>query len=173
MALQVVSAAVNVYEELGVKNGKMETREETFRRGDILPDWVSSYQQFVLTQTGMARQVGDLPDPNLVPPQDMPTPTMLPEHTPSAIVGSGVSTSEVVATGPAGGAPAGSADDELPAESANKPVWEDFAVDHGYLTRNKAESMRKADLVAEVTRMHEDAQFADPEAALPPAIPAK
>jgi len=164
MALQVVSPAVNVYRELGIKDGAMQIQDRTFKRGEILPSWVSPYQQFVLTSTGMARQVGDFPDANLGAPENTPQPTLLAEHRPATPL------APVQDDDAAGGSAGG----DLPAETANKPVWEDFAVVNGYLSRNKAESMRKPDLVAEVTRKHGEAEAArepvDP-VMLPPTFP--
>jgi hypothetical protein len=159
MALQVVSPKIAVFKVLGVNDqGQEETEEMTFSRGELLPDWVSSYQQFVLTQTGMCRQVGDFPDPNLTRPEDRPAPVLLPEHDPRAVVGTAVvAPKQVTAPADAEGAgratPAGELPD-LPAEDETKPVWEDYAVKHLGMSRNQAESQRKGDLVADVTKRH-------------------
>lgn len=172
MALQVVSPAVSVYRVTGKDTSGSDITEETnFKRGAILPEWVDSYQQFVLTTTGMARQVGDLPDPTLVAPEDVPQPTLLPEHGPNTVPpvpgASAVPSTGLASTGLAGTG-------ELPKEGETKPVWEDFAAERRYMTRAKAESMKKGDLVAEVTRQHEEAvsarEHADPASGLPPAF---
>lgn len=169
MALQVVSPAINVYRVTGVKDGQEQVEEQTFRRGDILPSWVSTSQQFVLTQTGMARQVGDFPDPALVAASEEPAPVILPEHIPQAVVGSEV-TGPAVVTGTAPAADAGAGAEpaadvqplaDMPKESDTKPVWEDAAVSLG-MKRGEAEGMRKADLMAEVNRRQEAALAAHP-----------
>lgn len=158
MALQVVSPAVNVYRVTGVENGQEQTEEITFQRGELLPDWVTPYQQFVLTQTGMARQVGDFPDPSLRKVADMPAPVLMPEHSPLATLGTDVTQPMNVTTSRSSDEVTSAADPgELPAKDANKPEWEDAAVRLG-MSRNKAESMRKADLMDEVTKRHEAAR---------------
>lgn len=152
MALQVVSPAVSVYRITGrdAKTGAEQAEEHLFKRGELLPNWVSPFQQFTLTSTGMAREVGDVADPTLVKAEDVPAPVVLPEHNPSSVLGSGVNGPMVVTE--AGAAPASDVVqplESLPDDSETKPAWEDAAVALG-LSRNKAESMRKGDLVAEV-----------------------
>lgn len=154
MALQVVSHAVSVYKETGVKDGTTQVEEHILKRGELVPDWVSPHQLFVLSQTGMAKQVGDFPDPNLRAPEDMPRPVVLPEHNPSTVVGSGVSgpvevTRRVEAGTTTSTAGASRRYGDLPKDSDNKTDWEDAAVELG-MSRAEAESMRKADLVREV-----------------------
>ncbi|HYN95408.1 MAG TPA: hypothetical protein VES42_16290 [Pilimelia sp.] len=165
MALQVVSQKVSVYKVLGVKDGQEQTEEHVFVRGQLLPEWVSAHQQFVLSQTGMARQVGDFPDPTLRRPQEEPAPVVLPEHSELGVLGTAVTEPATVvkrvegadvrvgaATRPVG---------ELPGENETKPVWEDFAVEGlpegSRMSRPEAESMRKADLVKEVTARQQKA----------------
>lgn len=154
MALQVVSPAVSVYRVTGVVEGVEQTREYTYKRGELLPDWVSPYQQFVLSQTGMARQVGDFPDPNLKRPEDLPGPVLMPEHDARTVLGTEVTGPAVVTervTAPAAAARESSAPaGELPSDDDNKPVWEDFAVNQLGMKRGEAESMRKDDLKKEV-----------------------
>jgi hypothetical protein len=160
MALQVVSPAVSVYKVTGVKDGVEQTQEYTYHRGELLPDWVTPYQQFVLSQTGMARQVGDFPDPNLRRPEDMPAPVLMPEHSPLAVLGTEVTGPMAVtervtappAAAPASSAPAG----ELPGDDENKPVWEDFAVNRLGMKRGEAEGMKKADLIKEVKAQYSE-----------------
>lgn len=161
MALQVVSPAVSVFKVTGVKDGVEQTEEYTYKRGELLPSWVTPYQQFVLSQTGMARQVGDFPDPNLRRPEDIPAPVILPEHDVRTVVGTDVIGSEVIrrVTDPAAVEVDGSAGEpvapgELPADAAPKPVWEDFAVTQFDMPRGKAEGMKKADLVREAKALH-------------------
>lgn len=176
MALQVVSPAVSVYKETGIKDGQMQTEEHVFKRGAVLPDWVSTHQQFVLMTTGMARQVGDLPDPTLRADEDMPAPVVLPEHNPLSVVadhtvtGPMVVTKRVGAEGSStstGSAPAASRkstpEGELPADSDIKPVWEQVAEDYG-VPRAEAESMRKPDLIREVKARRDAREKARAEA---------
>lgn len=165
MALQVVSPAVSVFKVTGVKDGVEQTEEHTFARGEILPDWVTPYQQFVLSQTGMARQVGDFPDPNLRRPEDLPAPVLMPEHDPRTVLGTSVTgpmevTSRVTGQDAAGGAGSDS-DGDLPSETDTKPVWEDFAVEHLGMKRGAAESMKKADLVKEVRARYAEQRSGD------------
>ena len=175
MALQVVSPAVNVYKVLGVKDGQEVTEDHTFKRGEMLPDWVSPFQQFTLTSTGMARQVGDLIDPTLVEAANPPAPVIMPEHNPRAVLNSGVTEPRLVTETVdhnEEGIPAAAADLELPDDSATKPVWEKAAERVG-MKPQEAESMRKADLVAEVKRRkavaEERRDLGGPDAELPPA----
>jgi hypothetical protein len=168
MALQVVSPAVSVFKVTGVVDGVEQTEQHTFHRGELLPEWVTPYQQFVLSQTGMARQVGDFPDPNLKRPEEIPAPVLMPEHDPRAVVGTEVTGPQNVVrvvTGQGGDAGAGSDDGaELPADGDTKPVWEDYAVKRKFLKRGDAESMRKAELVDAVKQRHAAASGTKAEA---------
>jgi hypothetical protein len=159
MALQVISPAVSVYKVLAVKDGVEQTEEHIFKRGELLPDWVSSHQQFVLTTTGMARQVGDFPDPTVQRPEQVPAPTVLPEHDPRSVLGSEVTGPKQV-TAQADAEADGADLPDLPADGDNKPVWEDYAVDHCGMSRGRAESLKKADLMAEVKDFHAAAKGA-------------
>jgi hypothetical protein len=176
MALQVVSPSVSVFKVLGVKDGQEQTEEYVFQRGQILPDWVSSYQQFVLSQTGMCKQIGDFPDPALRAPVDMPAPVLMPEHDPRTVLGTEVTEPMAVTrrvTDPGAGAAGGaaSAPGELPSESDTKPVWEDYAVDQLGMARGEAESMKKAELVKEVkTRARKQEREAAKDTSLPPTF---
>lgn len=182
MALQVVSPAVSVYKVTGVVDGQEQTEEHTYPRGSILPDWVSAYQQFVLTQTGMCKQVGDFPDPALRSPADMPAPVLMPEHDARTVLGTAVTEPMAVtkrvtdpitvrddaeADGPAGG-------DDLPSDTDNKPVWEDYAVDQLGMKRGEVESMKKADLMRTVRQRaaarQEERDLGGSDAALPPSF---
>jgi hypothetical protein len=176
MALQVVSPAVSVYRVLRVdeKTHQEVSEEHTFKRGEVLPDWLSPHQQFVLSQTGMAREVGDLVDPGLIEAANPPAPVVLPEHSPRMVLGTGVtepmrveSTFRDGVQVDAGVAPL----EALPADTDTKPAWEDAAVALG-LSRNKAESMKKADLVAAVkdrqAKAEEARDLGGPDSTLPP-----
>lgn len=159
MALQVVSPKVAVFKVLGVDGqGREEVEEYYFSRGELLPDWVSWYQQFVLTQTGMARQVGDFPDPNLTRPEDMPAPVVKQEHDPRAVEGTAVTGPKRVTAQEGEGHAGLDADSlpDLPDGDATKPAWEDYAVRYLGMSRNAAESQKKADLVADVTKRYND-----------------
>lgn len=190
MALQVVSPTVSVYKVTGVENGQEQTEEHTFARGVILPDWVSPYQQFVLTQTGMAKQVGDFPDPGLRAVADLPAPVLMPEHDPRTVLGTEVTEPMAVTkriTEPvtvrddavAAGSAAGSVGDDLPDDTENKPVWEDYAVERLGMKRGEAESLKKADLIKEVRNQakrrqaeqrREARDLGGKDAALPPSF---
>jgi hypothetical protein len=169
MALQVVSPAVSVYRVTGVKDGSEQSTEHTFRRGELLPDWVSSHQQFVLMSTGMARQVGDFPDPALQRAEEVPAPVVLPEHNPLVVQGTGVTAPmEVTRRYEAATGQADAGDGGLPADADNKPTWERAALDYG-ITKAEAEAMRKADLVREVKARHDARERARAEAEQDPA----
>lgn len=158
MSLQVVSPKVAVHQVTGTDdNGQPTAVEHVFLRGAILPDWVSPYQQFVLTQTGMARQVGDFPDASLHAPEEAPAPVMMPEHSPQAVGLQGPTVVTEQVTGQDAAAPGGHVPDgELPDDNATKPVWEDVAAKRYGMSRSAAESMKKADLLAEVKKRHAD-----------------
>jgi hypothetical protein len=179
MALQVVSPAVSVYRVLSVNDrGQEVTEDHIYKRGEALPDWVTPFQQYTLISTGMAREVGDLLDPRLVESGNPPAPVVLPEHNPSAVIGSGVSGPRVVERqvegdgDPDDNIPAKAADVELPDDSATKPVWEEAALDVG-LDKASAESMRKPALLEEVKRRQSVARerrdLGGPDSTLPPA----
>lgn len=171
MALQVVSPAVNVYRVLRVVNGQEQVEEKVFKRGELLPDWVSPFQQFTLSTTGMAREVGDVADPGLYKAEETPAPVVMPEHNPRTVVGSPITEpmAVVTTTETSGGAVAPL--DSLPADDANKPLWEDAAYALG-VPRKRAESMRKADLIEEVKARQAAAEEArdlgGPDSTLPP-----
>jgi hypothetical protein len=168
MALQVVSPSVSVYKVLGVKDGQEQTEEHTFQRGEILPDWVNTYQQFVLTQTGMARQVGDFPDPALRAATQQPAPVLLPEHDPRTVLGTNVTQPALVTKRVTGEEePPTRSSGEEPSETDNKPVWEDYAVESLGMKRTEAESLKKADLVKEVRRRQAAKSSNEDDAALP------
>lgn len=184
MALQVVSPAVSVYKVLGVKDGQEQVEGYTFKRGEMLPDWVTPFQQFTLTSTGMVKEVGDLVDPALVKAEDVPAPVVLPEHNPAAVFGTNVTGPMVMVGEGEGdgtearkeatrkkGLPKGAADVELPDDGATKPVWEETAGRVG-IGKAEAESMRKADLVAAVKQRKAEAEEArdlgGPGSTLPP-----
>lgn len=177
MALQVVSPAVSVFKVTGVdKDTHQEISEEhVYHRGEILPDWVSPFQLFTLTTTGMAREVGDMLDPNLVADADRPAPVVLPEHNPATIPGSGVQGPMLVTERVDRDGERAEADvqplDELPADSDTKPKWEEAGVKLG-LSRNRVESMRKGDLMDEVKQRQAAAEerrdLGGPDAELPP-----
>jgi hypothetical protein len=168
MALQVVSPKISVTKITGVKNGVEQGEEHVFSRGELLPDWVPAFQQFVLTQTGMARQVGDFPDPRLHREEDQPAPVVKQEHSRQAVV------NDFTVTGPAEVVPAGESRAatvelaDVPDDTATKPVWEDYAVNQLGMSRNSAESLKKADLIAQVRARHAAATAGDEK--LPPAF---
>lgn len=161
MALQVVSHAVSIYRVTGVSDGAEQTQEYTFKRGELLPEWVSPHQQFVLSSMGYARQVGDFPDTTLRAAEDMPAPVILPEHNPLAVMGSGVvapmAVTERVTLADRAAGREGSDPEGLPAEGDTKPEWERAAVRLG-VPRGEAEAMRKADLVKETRKRHDAKQ---------------
>lgn len=168
MTLQVISTAVSVYHTQGVdKDGQPTATEHTYKRGQLLPDWVDSFQAFTLVSCGMAAEVGDEPDGSLRPAEEDPAPVVLPEHGPTTNTGS----RPVFNTG--GEVASDETLPALPEDSATKPVWEDYAVESlpsDYrMTRVEAEGYKKADLVAEVKSRYAEADDLGSES-LPPAL---
>jgi hypothetical protein len=174
MSLQVLASGVSVYEITGTnEDGNPTVVNHLFVRGQILPDWVDQHQQFILVQTGMAAEVGDEPDPRVRPlNQPEAAPVLLPEHSPVAVVGSGV-TGFVATDEPVDhskeldqttGSQASSGGElaSLPEDNATKYAWEAYATrklpSDQRMTQQEAESMKKADLVAEVKSRYQQAQ---------------
>lgn len=75
MRHQVVWAACSV-------TNPANDEEKILVKGDLLPDWVSEFTQFVLTTSGAVKVV-DEPDRSLVPEEELPPQVSLPEHPPA------------------------------------------------------------------------------------------
>ena len=191
MSLQVIAAKVSVYEPTGINEfGQPTAVDHVYERGQVLPDWVDGHQAFVLVNTGLAAEVGDQPDDRVRPLDSGPAPVILPEHNPLTVPGSGVTGPLVVtdsidetaagqrlakATGTEGDNADTSTGElaPLPADNDTKFAWETYAatkLPEGHqMTRQEAESMKKADLVAEVKARYDTASTdADDQASLPP-----
>lgn len=77
MGHQVVWAACSV-------TNPNNNEEKVLVKGDMLPDWVSEFTQFVLTTSGAVKVVEDR-DPALVPDDAGPEPVRLAEHPPPPV----------------------------------------------------------------------------------------
>lgn len=171
MSLQVVFDKISVYREHGVKDGAMQVTEHTLKRGETVPSWVSPHQAFVLVQTGMAKEVGDTPDPTVRATE--PAPVVLPEHSSFSVLGTEITAPAQVVRDEDVKADEGDEGDEdsdsneLPSDGALKEKWETAAEKYG-MDRGEAESMTKPNLVKEVKRRKAQRDASD--TALPPSF---
>lgn len=174
MALQVLAAGCSAYEITGQdENGNNIIVNHAFRRGDVLPDWVDEGQRFVLVSSGMAAEVGDSPDDTVRPFDNTPRPVVGDMSNFKVADSAGQS----AGSGSEGSAEGGELE-PLPADTAAKPVWEDYAVQKLpadlAIDRAQAESMTKAKLLSEVKQRYNDAADRDEQPAggesLPPTF---
>lgn len=117
--------------------------EEVVERGGLVPEYVAPYIISALLNSGVIVAVADRPDPTLIPVSQEPAaPAQNPEQPP-----------------PPGTFPLTPVDDESPAEPVterptardSKATWESYA-EHIGVDKGEAESMTKAELIAEVER---------------------
>lgn len=165
MALQVLANGCSVYEITGQNDsGDNIIVNHSFKRGDVLPDWVDESQRFVLTSAGMVAEVGDTPDDSIRPFDTAAHPVV--GDTSNLVLADQVPADQVQAQSD------GAALAPLPSDGESKYVWETYAAsklpEGERMTRVEAESMKKADLVTEVKARYEAASTAEDEQNLPP-----
>lgn len=169
MSLQVIAEKISVYEITGKNElGQPTAVDHIYERGQLIPDWVDSHQAFVLTNTGLAAEVGDHPDGSIRPLDKGPAPVLLPEHNPRVIPGSGTTgpldvTEQVDETGVTSGRVAEDSNlPKLPADYASKGDWETYASEklpaEFRMERSQAEGLKKPELVTEVKARYNDAK---------------
>lgn len=184
MSLQVIAEKISVYEVTGTNEfGQPVATDHIYERGQVLPDWVDGHQAFVLVNTGLAAEVGDHPDDSVRPASAAAAPVVLPEQSPAAVPGSGVTGPMVVtnrvdetSAASAGSTGAGSSSptalSPLPQDTDTKYVWETYASSKlpvgQQMSRVEAEAMKKQDLVNEVKARYDAAAAAENEQNLPP-----
>jgi hypothetical protein len=140
-------------------------------RGEMVPEWVPTFQVSALASAGMVVFAAD-PDPLLRPVEEVPVqvrtpdqPVVLPsdpQGTPPTLADLLVEDNEPapvtdpdVPVTPTGENPAAEPLPPLPKQSDSKDVWEAYATRPQIgMPLGEAEAMNKTDLVAEVKRRH-------------------
>lgn len=137
-----------VWEKASIVMG--DGTEKVLKRGDELPSDVSDYHRQVYTMIGAVKDVQEAvrtveaaaqaeadsfePAPDPVLPPEVPPPGL--HQFP--------------------GDPAASNEMPKPAVSDTKETWENYAVQRDYMSREEAETLTKAKLIAEVNRRESD-----------------
>jgi hypothetical protein len=135
-------------------------KPEVVRRGGMVPEYATTFLVNSLMNAGVIVPVSE-PDPRLFPrdesaalPRNPDAPVVLPGGpvAPPLVIG----TDGTLTDGPVIVADDETADDERPSTRENKATWEAYAERVG-VDRATAESMTKAELIAEVERREDSA----------------
>lgn len=120
--------------------------EEIVVRGGLVPDYVAPYIVSALFNSGVIVAVADRPDPTLVPVSEEPAaPALNPEQPPPP------GTFPLTPSGSDSGDESADPVTEKPSARDSKAAWESYA-EHVGIDKAEAESMTKAELIAEVER---------------------
>ena len=139
-------------------------------RGELVPDWVPTFQVSALASAGMVVFAAD-PDPVLRPIEEVPEQVRTPDQPvvlPSDPNGTAPTLADLVVEDetppvtdpdvpvtPTGDNPAAEPLPALPKQSDSKDVWEAYATRPQIgMALGEAEAMNKTDLVAEVKRRY-------------------
>lgn len=158
--LQVIANQVSVY-EIVKKNdlGQIsEANEYTFKRGQVIPDWLDSDQAFVLVSSGLAAEVGEHPDETVRPYGETGYPRMAHDARVARVDTSANAVQAADINNQGDDDPDNDTQNvdgqQLPADYAAKSVWVDYAVnklpDGQKMTKPEADLLTKDKLVTEV-----------------------